>query len=63
METNRIVEGLPEPEWIEEGTENATTNKKQENGGRKQMTENEEFYKLTFSQREGKGPLYQSRCA
>ena len=35
METNRIVEGLPEPEWIEEGTENATTNEKQENGGSK----------------------------
>ena len=33
METNRIVEGLPEPEWIEEGTEKATTNEKQENGG------------------------------
>ena len=25
METNRIVEGLPEPEWIEEGKQNATT--------------------------------------
>ena len=32
METNRIVEGLPEPAWIEEGTENATT---KENGGNK----------------------------
>ena len=25
METNRIVEGLPEPEWVEEGTQNART--------------------------------------
>ena len=25
METNRIVEGLPEPEWIEEGKEDGTT--------------------------------------
>ena len=33
METNRIVEGLPEPEWIEEERQNATTNEKQENGG------------------------------
>ena len=32
-------------------------NEKQENGGSKQMTENEEFYKLTFSQREGRAPL------
>ena len=32
METNRIVEGLPEPEWIEEGKQNATT---KENGGNK----------------------------
>ena len=60
METNRTVEGLPEPTWIEKGTKRDDQRKtgKWEN----QMTGNEESYKLTFSQREGRA-LYQNRCA